>query len=311
MRNKSKRPLHKKVALHPISILLLLCFGVLLVETTVRVHAEETITVSAKVSAPLPSAPAIVEQPANQSHVTTQIITVQGTCSPETAYVSFVVNGGFGGVAACQSGAFSAQVSLVPGENSVQVRSFNATDDEGPVSLIITIFYDPPQQEVPEPSPEPTPEPPLTVTPSQPGVPLTAGVPYSYQMHFAGSPFEWQLIIAGGVPPYTIIIDWKDGETTELTSQSGTVLLRHAYQRPGTFEPLVTIRDAAGNLSVIQLLAVVKALPHVTTNTALIDTFSNYLSIAWPTYGAVTLVVFSFWLGEFELLRLRGRRRPS
>ncbi len=146
-----QRPVHKRILLHPISGFLLLCVGVLVAGSTFRSQAA-TYDVTAEVHAPLLSTPAVIAQPTDQQHVTTQTITVEGTC-PDNSYVNLYREGVLGGNSICSSGHFSMPASLSLGGNGLQVRVFNVTNDEGPASSAITVYYDLPAEVTPPSSP--------------------------------------------------------------------------------------------------------------------------------------------------------------
>jgi hypothetical protein len=137
---RRKRPLHKRVLLHPLSVMILLCAGVLVIGSTFQSRAA-SYDVTATVPAPIPGDPAVIQQPADQAHFTSGPITVGGTCSPQS-YVKLYRNGVFSGVSACDANLlFSVQTDLSDGPNELVARIFNFTDQEGPGSSPITVYY--------------------------------------------------------------------------------------------------------------------------------------------------------------------------
>jgi hypothetical protein len=135
-----KRPLHKKVLLHPFSVMVLLCVGVFIIGAAFQGRAA-TYDVTATVPAQPLTAPAVIAEPADQLHVTTTPITVSGTC-PANSYVKLYRNDAFSGVALCAGGLFQVQADLAGGPNTLDARAFNLTDEEGPDSPAITVYYD-------------------------------------------------------------------------------------------------------------------------------------------------------------------------
>lgn len=101
----------------------------------------EDIEVTAKVNAPLPTSPAIIASPYDQQHFTDSPITVTGTCG-DGAYVVLFRNSVAAGIGACTGGNFSIQTDLAPGANILQAKVYNSTDNEGPQSPAITVYYD-------------------------------------------------------------------------------------------------------------------------------------------------------------------------
>jgi hypothetical protein len=132
--------MHKRLLLHPFSIMVILCTGVLLTGSTYRSIAAN-YDVTAVVPASLPSAPAVIQQPTDQLHVSTDDITVSGSC-PAASYVKLYRSGIFSGTAICTNQSFQMQTSLVTGANQLQARVYNVTNQEGPTSAPITVFYD-------------------------------------------------------------------------------------------------------------------------------------------------------------------------
>ncbi len=135
-----RRPMHKRVLLHPLSAFALLCVGVLVVGSTFRGQAA-TYDVTATVPAPAVTDPAVITEPSNGQHLSGQAIAVKGSCPPQS-YVKLYRDGSFAGVSICNAGVFSVQSSLLAGANKLQARVFNLTDNEGPESSIITAYYD-------------------------------------------------------------------------------------------------------------------------------------------------------------------------
>jgi hypothetical protein len=303
--------LHKRIILHPISIFFLLCVGVAMAGVTFHGFAD-SFTVNAKVSASLPTSPATITSPTDQAHVSKQAITVSGTC-PANTYVKLYRQAVFSGMQVCGSSdsVYSIDIVLQTGANELYARIFNQTDDEGPRSAAVTVWYDVPVQ-----PPAGTSTPPRASTGE-----ISSGdfaiVPedYHYQVFNAGHLITWLLRLENGTPPYTIIIDWGDGSTT-VTSQNDNAPfeISHSYlpqvKGDSTYIIKLAATDAKGIKTLMQLSVVVKA----TSGTVIPGSVSNngsdgdstslpmWLKVAWPTYGIVSLMAISFWLGERQEL---------
>jgi len=148
------RPFHKRILLHPVSVLILLCAGVFIVGWTIRSVAD-SYTVTATVPASAPTAPATITSPVDQAHFTATPVSLSGVCSPNS-YIELYRNGGFSGVVTCGAGVTSYQIDtdLSLGSNDLYTRTFSVTNNEGPQSAHITVFYDlPPPPVVPSPTP--------------------------------------------------------------------------------------------------------------------------------------------------------------
>jgi hypothetical protein len=150
-RQKSARPFHIKLALHPINILFLLCTGVMLVSFTL-VSLAATVTVNASYPAPPLTQPAVITAPANGSAVTSQAITIAGNC-PDNSYVNLYNNGKFVGSSNCVSNNFKISLDLTTGENVLTSQDFNVTNSPGPPSTPVTIDYNPTTLPISNPNP--------------------------------------------------------------------------------------------------------------------------------------------------------------
>lgn len=135
-----RRPLHKQVLLHPFSIMVLLCVGVLIAGSTLRVFAID-YNVTATVPADLPSGPAVITSHTHEQHVSESPVTVSGTCPPST-YVALYRNGAFSGVSMCNGVTFQITTDVSIGANILYPKVFNLTNQEGPGGNSVTIFYD-------------------------------------------------------------------------------------------------------------------------------------------------------------------------
>lgn len=174
--------------------MVLLCVGVLLVGLTLRGSAD-SYQVTAEVLAPLPTMPATITSPADQTHFTSEPISVTGTC-PENTYVNLYRNNVFSGTAICGSGQTSFQIDtdLFPGSNVLTAQVFNITDQAGPTSSSVTVWYDNPV------------EPPAPVPVTQPlGLQVTAqdNVTFNKNAMTHVSPYVTE---RGTAPPYSHIV---------------------------------------------------------------------------------------------------------
>ncbi|HEV2403397.1 MAG TPA: hypothetical protein VGS08_04300 [Candidatus Saccharimonadales bacterium] len=155
-RVRRERPIHKRLALHPINILAVLCIGVLLIALTIQAIADSYV-VTAVVPAPPLTSPAIITSPANNTQLQTQSITVSGTC-PSNSYVNLNDNSNFMGTSACSSGSFQVSLVLSQGTNQLVAQDYNVTNQPGPTSSPVSITYSPPSP-VTTPAIQPTPVP--------------------------------------------------------------------------------------------------------------------------------------------------------
>jgi hypothetical protein len=295
---KAKRPIHKKFLLHPATVLVILLVGVLLLGWTYQGSAAD-YTVTAKIPADPLTEPAIITSPQNGNKFTQQPIDISGTC-PYKSYIKLYRNDVFAGTTFCNpDGSFGMQIGLITGENRLQARVFNITDDEGPTSSLVTVFYE------------------LPATPGKPPVPAINNLQpfiissdYSYRAYLINENIEWQIILSGGAKPYAVNIKWGDGnESNYVTSSAGALTIEHSYSKAGNFKIDINGVDNAGNKIYIQLYSIVvkdknALITSQATNKPIlqIDKTGNLLWLMWPAYATLLLMVFSFWLGEREQL---------
>jgi hypothetical protein len=312
---KRRRPVHKKILLHPSTIIVLIIFGGWLVFSSIRVSAAN-FQVTATVPAPALSEPATITQPIDQSKFTSQPITVSGTC-PTPAYVEIYDNGGFSGVVNCNSdGTFSLQTGLVSGSNVLSAEVFNITDMQGPTSPNVTVYYNPPAQSS------------TSTTTTQPKstiktIPLTTTQAfvlrstYKYQIYAVNELIQIPLTIIGGNEPYALTITWGDSQiSTVVRSNSGLFQLSHSYSQANGlqyYQIRVQAIDSAGQTAYIQLLTVVrgKAVVVAATTTkkpTFLATVQHWLWLIWVLYLIIILMIISYWLGEREEYRKLKRR---
>jgi hypothetical protein len=318
---RRKRPLHRKVLLHPITIFALLCVGVLLAGTTWHSLAA-TYTIRAKVPAPLLTDPAVITSPADGITVKSAPITVSGTC-PADSYVTLTRNNLFSGVDTCDNSTltFSITTDLFAGANQLVAQDYNLSDDAGPASPGITVTYNPPS---PPPSSgggvTETTQPESNTVSLSGGNPLIPAASFQYQAFQAGQDFQWNISISGGTAPYKVKAAWGDGTTTNYkVSKPQTFTISHTYANSGKYTILVDITDVKGAKTEIQLVAIIKgkSLPAATasgsTGGPSRSSYAPWLWLAVPAYSVVALMAVSFWLGEREELRhlAKGRRRTT
>ena len=139
---RSSRPLHRYIALNPLSIFAMLCIGVLLATFTMNAAAG-SYTVTAVNPAPLLTQPAIISSPEDGLQTSTQDLEVEGTC-PGNSYVEILDNGSVSAEESCTLNEFAVDFDLVPGTNLIQAQDYNSTNSPGPVSAGVTVTYTPP-----------------------------------------------------------------------------------------------------------------------------------------------------------------------
>lgn len=145
--------------------------------------------------------------------------------------------------------------------------------------------------------------------------PLVIVADYRYQAQQEGNTFAWTVGIQGGAGPYKLTVDWGDKTKITTTTHSGAAFtVSHVFSVGGTYQPVLKATDSQGSIAILQLSAVVNGPisaapsgPHMSA----VAQIRQYLWIVWPAYGAVVLMVISFWLGELGVMQCLAERRRS
>jgi hypothetical protein len=215
----------------------------------------------------------------------------------------------------------------------LSAQDYNLTNEAGPAGTPISLTYNPPVTAVTSSptsssaSSSSSTAQPLTTTPASPAtaIPPILTSQFQYQATAVGQPFVTTINIDGGTPPYHVTVDWGDGTSTDYTFQADpTFQISHTYQQAGNYVITATAVDAKNIKTYVQLAAIIHApLTVNTTTSGIINSIASsspavsssiklvrhYLWIVWPGYIIVLVIVFSFWLGEREELRLLHRRK--
>jgi hypothetical protein len=299
---------------YPLVLFLLLAAGVFLVAWTFRVSAED-ILVTARIQGPAITTPAIITSPADGTHFSAVPVEVSGSCPPNAAYVEIFRNNVLSGTAICSgSSTFDLQIDLFPGQNDLTAHSFNITDDEGPVSTPVAVFYD-----VPPPPPSSTPAGSPTGSTKTPNAnPLLIKTAFVYKGYYTGQEVQWPIEIAGGSLPYALNVDWGDGKSSIISRKTGgQFTINHIYSKTGGYHGNYTIKlqasDTENDYAYLQFFVIVNdkqtgpGIGNIYTKAPpTIGGLRHLLWVAWPAYISVLLMVIAFKLGEREeLLFLR------
>jgi len=308
---RKNRQLHKRIMLHPITLLFVLAVGVLVFEWTYRVVAD-TISVTATVPAVVLTKPAIVTSPTDGFTFNSANILVEGYC-PDNSYVNVYDNGLFSGTSMCTTGGtFQLELTLYGGANTLVARPYNVSNQPGPDSAGINVNYTAATS---------------AVIVNSTVLPLLVVSNFQYQTFIVNNNFSWQIQIKGGKPPITITISWGDAKQTEtITNANGLLTISHSFAQQGYYPVIIKATDANGNTHILQLAALIRdanaaniystnyILPAPTASGIAIffESAKNWLWVAWPSLTIISLMITSFWLGERQEYRdAIFRRRHS
>ncbi len=250
--------------------------------------------VQGKISSPPPSVGATISLPRSGQSFTTLPVTVTGIC-PKDLLVKVFKNNVFSGSVQCTNGSYSIQIDLFSGQNEIVARVYDALDQAGPDSNVVTVSFDDGK----------------AGTASR--VSLTSN--YAKRGANPGSPLIWPIILSGGIGPYALSIDWGDGKAPDLQSQSfpGNIDIKHTYDSPGVYNIVIKATDSKGGVAYLQLVGIANgplsqdsASSGKGTDT---NTSTTKTKILWqPAAVIFPMIGAGFWLGKrHELHSLRKK----
>lgn len=250
-----------------------------------------------KTQAP-PTQGATITTPGNGASYNVSPITVSGMC-PSDLIVQIYNNGVLVGSVMCTNGSFSLQVSLFAGTNELSASVFDDLNQAGPTSNIVTVNYS-------------------NTSFAAFGSLITLTSSYGRRSAAAGASLTWPLQLTGGTGPYAFSLDWGDGSSAELKSQSlaGLVSIAHTYKKAGIYQVSVRVSDVNGVAAFLQVVAVANGTVDATTATTDNATSNNSAArviIIWiPAVIALLLLIPAYWLGRrSQLVSLRNKMQKE
>ncbi len=262
-----------------------------------------SVGLTGTISAPPPTQGANISFPTNGQEFSKVPIIMTGTC-PDALLVKVFKNNVFAGSVQCVSGSFSLQTDLFVGSNDLVARVYDALDQPGPDSNVVTVTF----QDTTEGAPT--------------RVTLTSN--YAKRGAFPHEVLIWPVILSGGTGPYAFSTDWGDGSEADILSQPfpGNVDLQHTYQEPGVFNIIVKVVDTNGTTAFLQLVGVANGPLSQTTGQAGGGTNSDGTPVSggssfsttktkviwWPATVIVPFIVSTFWLGKRYMVHILKKR---
>jgi hypothetical protein len=240
-----------------------------------------------------PEVGARISTPASGASFTTSPISVSGIC-PDGLLVQVYNNGVMVGAVVCENGSFRLDVSLFAGVNELTAIVFDELDQTGPASNTVTVNYND-----------------TNFTAFGELITLTSS--YGRRSAPAGNQLSWPLQLSGGTGPYAFSIDWGDGSSVELKSQSlaGVVSINHVYKQAGIHRLNVRVTDSNGVSAFLQTIAVANGQVDSSiaggsdgdTNT------TPVVRVLWiPAAIGLALLIPTFWLGRrSQVVSLRNK----
>lgn len=280
---------------------LLLTVGVFGVAVAPVVHAQSpnpqngSVGLQGTLSSPPPSQGATISVPTNGQGFNSLPITVSGLC-PNDLLVKVFKNNVFAGSVQCQNGSYSLIIDLFNGQNELVARVFDALDQPGPDSNVVTVVYTDTRQG--------------TVS----RVTLTSN--FAKRGANPGQTLIWPIIISGGEGPFAVSVDWGDGKTPDLISQPfpGTFDIKHVYDSPGVYNIIIKATDKNGGIAFLQLVGIANGALSQANGGESNESGNGFTTapqakILWqPAAILIPLIISTFWLGKkYELKMLKKR----
>lgn len=231
-----------------------------------------------------PTSAATITTPGNGASFGNSPITVSGICTTGLL-VQVYNNGVMVGSVMCTNNSFSLQASLFAGANEFTAIMYDDLEQAGPTSNIVTVNY-------------------TDSNISAFGQMITLTSSYGRRSAPAGSDLSWPLQLTGGTGPYAFSLDWGDGSSSELKSQSlpGLVTIAHNYKKAGIYQVNIKVTDVNGVSAFLQVVAVssgkvdgAAAGAGDTKDT----TGTTKTEILWiPAAVGLVLLLPAYWLGR-------------
>lgn len=228
-----------------------------------------------------PTSAATITTPGNGASFGSSPITVSGICTT-SLLVQVYNNGVMVGSVMCTGNSFSLQVSLFAGANELTAIMYDDLEQAGPTSNIVTVNY-------------------TDANIGAFGQLITLTSSYGRRAAVSGSELTWPLQLTGGTGPYAFSIDWGDGSTAELKSQSlaGLVTIAHNYKKAGIFQVNIRVTDANGVSAFLQVTAVSSGKVDAAAEGAQNTSAPTKVEVLWvPALIAFVLLLPTYWLGR-------------
>jgi hypothetical protein len=251
-----------------------------------------SVGLEGKISSPPPTQAATISTPRSVQSFNTSPITVAGLCKTDLL-VKIFSNNVFVGSAVCKSGSYNLQVGLFSGKNDIVARVYDALDQAGPDSNVVSVTF-------------------VDANYAQPGAELTLTSNFARRGANPGTELTWPIVLSGGTGPYALSVDWGDSSGVDLQSITfgGNITIKHTYKQAGIYAVIIKATDHNGATAYLQVVGVANGEAKSTSGssnsggtTTIKSTPEWYILLI-----VLPLLLASFWLGSRnELYVIRKR----
>ena len=247
-----------------------------------------SVGLQGKISTDPPKRGATITTPSNGASFSQVPITISGIC-PTNVLVKVFSNNVFVGSTLCINGSYSIQANLFPGQNELIAKVYDALDQSGPDSNVVTVTFNDAQY-------------------LQFGTHVSLTSQYAVRGAPPGQELIWPILLSGGNGPYAISVDWGDGSPTDLISQltAGLINIKHIYKTAGVYQIIVKVSDKNGGTAFLQLVGQATGAAQSNSKSGQGESVVRTQVLWWPALVMLPLIGGAFWVGQrSELYTLR------
>jgi hypothetical protein len=255
----------------------------------------DNIGLEGTVSGNPPTQAATIVSPASGAVFNELPLTVSGWC-PNGLLVKVFKNNVFGGAVMCANNSYSLQIDLFSGRNDLVARVYDALNQSGPDSNVVTITFND------------------SFTPPNIAARINLTSNYASRGSNPSEVLAWPIIVSGGVEPYAISVDWGDNSGADVYTilLAGEFTIQHTYEQSGVYRVLIKASDKNGAIAYLQLVGVGNG--EVSGTAASSESKSTTITIiVWQIFLlALLLVLLAFWLGRrYEITHIKQKIRQG
>jgi len=247
-RHTGRKLAHKHTSFHGLALILILA-GLFIVGLNAMAKATAAdLHVYGKISAPLPTEPAVILSPTT-GIVTHPSIDVSGTCPVITPNIIVVlaVDGNEVGSVICDIGTFTIPTFILPGQHTLIARIYNFTEDRGPDSQPVYISFSLPSTNTAI----------INNEGQANGTSFTFIQDRPFVIFGPAQPAVWSGTFSGGALPYRVHIAWGDGAYNDyILNEADNHSFSHLYRSMKPHEIIVTAHDKDGRGKIAHYVAV-------------------------------------------------------